>query len=204
MRILAPAFLCAFGLGALAFACSSSDDEAPAATCDGGACAENDATIDTGGPAIEVDAGPLSFAGGGGDGGTTGGGFDAGTPVTGSDAGTFCLSTSQTEAEDNSVLDGANNVNNRSGSFCGTIDNAEDIDFLRLQLPANAQSLYMSLVASRTGLRVQLTVDGTEEAFPPAAPGGVTFAPGKNYVLRLRAAPEAIAPIDYRLELTIQ
>lgn len=204
MRILAPAFLCAFGLGALAFACSSSDDEAPAATCDGGACPDAGGEIDAGGPAVEVDAGPLQFTGGGGDGGTTGGGFDAGTPVTGSDAGTFCLTGSQTEAEDNSVVDSANNVNARSGSFCGTIDSDQDIDFLRIQLPGNAQSLYMNLVANKGGLRVALTVDGKDEPFPSTTPGSMTFAPGKNYVLRLRSAQEATPPIDYRLELTIQ
>ncbi len=201
MRLILPAFFFALATGAAVFACSSSDASKAAASCDGGSCtdAASDVTIINEAP---VDAGPSSFSGGGGDGGTTGNGFDAGTLVVGSDAGALCLSNGITESEDNSVLQAANTIPDQSGTFCGRIDSFADVDFVRFTLPNNAQSLHFDIIASEGGLEIYTTAGGTVFPFPSQTPGDFLFTPGKDYILRFSSRTGK--PMDYRLEITIE
>ena len=199
MRLIFPAFFFALAAGAAAFACSSSDDDKKTvASCDGGCI---DAQSVDSATAEIVDAGPSSFSGGGGDGGTTGNGFDAGTLVVGSDAGALCLSNGNPESEDNSVLQSADQIPGQSGTFCGRIESFADIDFVKFNLPQNAQSLHIDILASEGGLEIYVTADGNEFPFPSQTAGDFVFAPGKDYVFRFSSRTGK--PIDYRMELTI-
>jgi len=203
MRLLLPAFFFTLGATAAVFACSSSDDAKTAATCDGGSCAA--ANLDGSSEASDEieDAGPSSFSGGGGDGGgTVGGGFDAGTLVTGSDAGALCLSNGQPETEDNSVAQAANQIQGRSGTFCGRLETYADNDFVRFTLPGTAQSLHIDVIASEGGLTITASAGGTAFPFPSQTPGDFLFVPGKDYIFGFGS--HSLKPIDYRLEITIE
>lgn len=202
MRLLLPAFFFTVGATAAIFACSSSDDAKPAATCDGGSCADADTDATSTQPEEVEDAGPSNFSGGGGDGGgAVGGDFDAGTLVTGSDAGTLCLSYGQPEAEDNSVVQAANTIQGRSGTFCGRLESYADNDYVRFTLPGNAQAIHIDVIASEGGLGITASAGGTAFPFPSQTPGDFLFLPGKDYVFGFSS--RILKPIDYRLEISI-
>lgn len=137
-------------------------------------------------PAPVTDGG--SIDGAGQDGGALGG-----------DGGTECVAGSVAETEGNDTAATANGIPSASGTFCGTLSSATDVDFLSFVLPNDAKGLGFGVSYTRQGLVVTGRVAG--ESF--AIGGTPAFRPGQTYVLEVRATT-GNAPISYRVSVDIQ
>jgi hypothetical protein len=200
---LAPV-LVSVGLSVGASACSGSADgqlpTADPATSSGGAAApggsESGGTTGgstTGAPApsggsTTSDAGTAE--GGNGTGNGTGGG-------TGGGNGTKCPAGAAVEAEDNDTEAKANAIPAATGSFCGALSTAADVDYVTFTLPADAKSLAFGSSYSKVGVDFEVTVEG--KTFLVGETPEVK--PGKTYVIK--AFTTGSAPVDYRLSVTI-
>lgn len=193
---------------ALLAACSSKGGESPA---DDSSANPPDRATDTNGaapapaaPPADPGAPPPSSLGAGGDpdAGTEGGaGTGAGTGTGtggGAGGGSLCVNGSVKEAEANNTADTANAMPGASGSFCGSLSAAGDVDFVAFTLPANATYLSFGSSFSRGGLSITVTANGKsfKVGETPA------FEPGQKYVAKIETSGSV--PADYRLEVEIK
>lgn len=145
-------------------------------------------------PALPAGDGGAS-EGGGGDGGGGGGGTGGGT---GGGAGSLCVAGSVAEAEPNGTAETANTIPSATGSFCGSLAAAGDVDFFTFVLPADAKYLGFASAFSQQGVGFQLTVAG--QSF--GAGEAVIFKPGQTYVVK--ASTNGKAPVSYRFGIEIK
>lgn len=130
--------------------------------------------------------------GGGGDGGGGGGGDGGGG---GNNALCEASSVHETEANDSAAT--ANAIPAATGSFCGTLATAADVDFLSFTLPATATKLAFGDAYSQQGLTVEIEVDGQKANVGEKPP----FKPGGKYVLKVQTTGKA--PVSYRVSVEI-
>jgi hypothetical protein len=139
-------------------------------------------------PATDAGAGE----GGKGDGGGAGGG-DGG----GGGKNPECLADSVHESESNDTPATANAIPNATGSFCGTLSSATDVDYLSFTLPATATQLGFADEYTLNGVSVEAEVGGVTTDL-----GKAPFKPGAKYTLKVHTAGKA--PVNYRVSVSIK
>lgn len=139
-------------------------------------------------PAPASDAGASEASAATGDGGGGGGG-----PVN-----PQCQATSVQESGSNDTPDTANAIPAATGTYCGTLDSATDVDFVTFTLPAGTKSLGFGLSYSQQGLEVEGTAGG--ETFTVG--GKPAFKPGQKYVLKVHSS--GTTPVSYLLSVDIK
>jgi hypothetical protein len=136
------------------------------------------------------------------DGGAPEADGDAGAASTGTGAppapNPQCQAASVHESGSNDTAATANAIPAASGSFCGSLDSASDVDFVTFTLPANATSLGFGLSYSRLGVVIEGTAGG--ESFMVG--GKPAFKPGQKYVLEVHSS--GMTPVDYLLTVDIK
>lgn len=139
--------------------------------------------------------------GGGGDAGAEGGGGGTGTgggTGGGAGGGTKCVNGSVAETEANDTAQTANEIPSATGSFCGKLPTAGDVDFVRFTLPAEAKYLSYQMSMTAPGVKVDFTVG--DKTFGPGQ--ALVFVPGGVYVAKITTT--GAAPVDYRLDIEIK
>ena len=125
------------------------------------------------------------------DGGSGGGG--GGGPIN-----PQCQATSVGESGSNDTPDTANAIPAATGTFCGTLDSATDVDFVSFTLPVGTKSLGFGLAYSQLGVEVEGTAGG--ETF--VVGGKPAFKPGEKYVLKVHSS--GTTPVSYLLSVDIK
>ena len=141
------------------------------------------------------DAPPPAADGGAPEGGDVDGGAADPGPAA---PNPMCQPTSVHESGSNDTAATANAIPGASGSFCGSLDSATDVDFVTFTLPANATSLGFGDSYSRGGL----VIDGTAGGESFTVGGKPAFKPGQKYVLQVHTTGDA--PVDYVLTVNIK
>ncbi len=146
---------------------------------------------------------PGSLGSGGADGGADGGGGGAGTgggggAGTGGGGGSKCVAGSVKEAEANDTPETANALAAATGSFCGSLAKAGDVDHVTFTLPAEAQYLAFGSSFTQGGLSIEISVGGKKFNVGQAP----AFVPGGKYVAKISTS--GATPVDYRLDLEIK
>lgn len=124
---------------------------------------------------------------------------DPGTTTTPTPAGSTCLDTSVAETEANDTPQTANTMPGATGTFCGTIASATDVDVVTFTAPTDFKGLSLKLATSGAGAVVTVSVNGgapvtLAQGTPvPAVFGGV-------YVVEISGP----ANLAYRLALTLK
>jgi hypothetical protein len=85
-----------------------------------------------------------------------------------------------------------------TGSFCGTLSAAGDVDYFSFLLPADAKYLGFSSAYSQQGVSFTLTVAGQTYG----AGETPAFKPGALYIVK--ASTSGSAPVSYRFGLDIK
>lgn len=177
----------------LAIACSGSDDsQLPASdptTSSGGSAAPGS----TSGSAPSSGGSGAPAPGGGGSTASDAGKSEGGASSDGG-SGAKCTTT---EAEDNDTTDKANALPAASGSFCGTLATAADVDYATFTLPADATSLAFGSRFTKVGVDFEVTVEDKKFLVGDTP----EVKPGKKYVVK--AFTTGQGPVDYRLSVTI-
>ena len=109
-----------------------------------------------------------------------------------------CQATSVHESGSNDTPDTANAIPAATGTFCGTLDSATDVDFVTFTLPAGTKSLGFGLAYSQMGLGVEGTAGG--ETFDVGSKPA--FKPGQKYVLKVHSS--GTTPVSYLLSVDIK
>ncbi len=109
-----------------------------------------------------------------------------------------CQASSVHESGSNDTAATANAIPAASGSFCGSLDSASDVDFVTFTLPANATSLGFGLSYSRLGVVIEGVAGG--ESFTVG--GKPAFKPGQKYTLEVHTS--GMTPVDYLLTVDIK
>jgi hypothetical protein len=109
-----------------------------------------------------------------------------------------CEATSVHESGSNDTAETANAIPAASGTFCGTLDSATDVDFVSFTLPVGTKSLGFGLAYSQLGVVVEGTAGG--ETFVVGAKPA--FKPGATYMLKVRSS--GTTPVSYLLSVDIQ
>lgn len=173
---------------------TATDDPAQTATpgpADGdpaaAAAAQQPAPSDAPPPAAAVDGGapdasPAADGGGGGGG-----------PIN-----PQCEATSVQESGSNDTADTANAIPAASGTYCGSLDSATDVDFVTFTLPAGTKSLGFGLAYSELGVEIEGTAGG--ETFVVGTKPA--FKPGQKYVLKVHSTGPT--PVSYLLSVDIK
>ncbi len=197
---LAPV-LVSVGLSLGASACSGSDDSqlpsADPATSSGGTTApgasESSAPASGTASAPAPDGGNATTDAGTNEGGTGGGNGNG----NGGGNGSKCPAGAAVEAEDNDTEAKANAMPAATGTFCGTLSAASDVDHVTFTLPADAKTLAFGSSYSKVGVDFEVAVDGKTFLVGDTP----EVKPGKKYVIK--AFTVGGAPVDYRLSVTI-
>lgn len=189
-----PVSLAALFVGSiLAFACSGSDEaQVPSA----------DPVPSSGAPAPSSSTGSAAPGGGSSGAPAPGGGSttsDAGKGEggPGGTSNTTCAAGATVEAEDNDTEAKANALPAMTGSFCGALSTAADVDYVTFTLPADAKSLAFGSSFSKVGVDFEVSVEGKTFLVGDTP----EVKPGKPYVIK--AFTTGGAPVDYRLSVTI-
>ncbi len=191
-----PVSLAALIASALALACSGTDD-AQVQGADPAASSGTPApSAPTGGGAERGDASGAPPPSGGSTAGDAGKG-EGGTGGGGGGNGATCAAGATVESEDNDTEAKANALPAVTGSFCGTLSSAADVDYVTFTLPADATSLAFGSSYTKTGVDFEVTVDGKTFVVGDTP----EVKPGKPYVIK--AFTSGAAPVDYRLSMTI-
>jgi len=109
-----------------------------------------------------------------------------------------CEATSVHESGSNDTPDTANAIPAASGTYCGSLDSATDVDFVTFTLPVGTKSLGFGLAYSQMGLEVEGTAGG--ETF--VVGGKPAFKPGQKYVLKVHSS--GTTPVSYLLSVDIK
>ncbi len=109
-----------------------------------------------------------------------------------------CAADSVAETETNDTPETANGIPGATGTYCGTLGSATDVDVVTFTAPADFKGLSMKLSSTAPGATVTISVNGGApvtlgQAAVPAVRNG-------NYVVKISGA----AGIGYRLGLTIR
>lgn len=86
-----------------------------------------------------------------------------------------------------------------TGSACGSLSTATDVDFFSFVLPTNATYLGFTTAYSQQGIDFELSVEG--QTFKLGEPNG-PFKPGKTYAVK--ASTKGKVPASYRLGIEIK
>jgi hypothetical protein len=108
-----------------------------------------------------------------------------------------CQATSVHESGSNDTPDTANAIPAATGTFCGTLDSATDVDFVSFTLPAGTKSLGFGLAYTQMGLGIEGTAGG--ETFDVGSKPA--FKPGEKYVLKVHSS--GATPVSYLLSVDI-
>lgn len=204
----------------VSYACSSSPEESTtppedtALPSDNGGSTPPAAPPASSEPSNGADPGPEGSSSGGGtsSGGTSssggsssgGGKGDAGGGASSSSSGgpggggTKCAAGSVAEKEANDAPAAATTIPNATGSACGSLSKAGDVDYFTFTMPADTNYLGFGSAFSQQGVDFEVTVDG--ETFTVGATPAVK--PGKKYVVK--AFTTGKVPVDYRLDVEIK
>jgi hypothetical protein len=139
---------------------------------------------------------PPAGDGGAGDGG--GGGGGGGGSDGGGGGGALCIAGSVAETEDNNTPEKANALAGVTGTYCGTLSSAADVDYAAFTLPADAKSISFGSDFSKVGVELDITVGGETFTLGEAT----IFKPGQRYVVK--AYTTGSAPVSYRLSVQIK
>ncbi|MDB5219060.1 MAG: hypothetical protein JWO86_6987 [Myxococcaceae bacterium] len=133
---------------------------------------------------------------------------DAGSPdgaAVGSDAAggggppnPQCEATSIHESGSNDTEATANAIPAATGTYCGSLDSATDVDVVTFTLPLGTKSLGFGLSYDAQGIEVEGTAGG--ETF--LVGGTPAFKPGQKYVLKVRST--GANSVSYLLSVEIQ
>jgi hypothetical protein len=124
---------------------------------------------------------------------------DAGPPIDGGDAGTKCSQFTVQESEVNDDVANADPIPNETGTYCGSITSAGDVDFITFTLPASLSRLRMGYETTNgAAIQVDATADG--EAFP--FNGTYLIKPSKPYVLKVSSKNGQLFDYLIKVEIT--
>ena len=107
----------------------------------------------------------------------------------------LCAGDSVPESESNDSAALANLMPGQTGSFCGTIGSAVDVDHSTFTLPANVRSMGYGVVFSRPGVDATLSVNGQVFRLNQLIP----VIPNGKYTLRV-TGPQGLS---YRFKLAV-
>ena len=109
-----------------------------------------------------------------------------------------CLADSVGETEANDTAASANTIPGATGTYCGTISAAADVDFVTFTAPPTFAGISFKLSSSQAGANVQISVnDGAPVTLGQGAAPAVL---GGKYVVRVSGT----AGLAYRLGVTFR
>jgi hypothetical protein len=109
-----------------------------------------------------------------------------------------CEATSVQESGSNDTEATANAIPAATGTFCGSLDSATDVDVVSFTLPAGTKSLGFGLAYTQLGV----VVDGTAGGESFVVGGKPAFKPGQKYVLTVHSSGPT--PVSYLLSVDIE
>jgi len=130
----------------------------------------------------------------GGNGGGGGGGGGGGPAIPNSK----CAADSFVEKEGNDALDAANVLQNASGSACGKLTAANDVDYFTFTMPADSNYLGFAGAYSQDGVDFEITVG--DKTFKIGDTPEVR--PGSKYTVKVITKSGKV-PADYRFDVQI-
>lgn len=108
----------------------------------------------------------------------------------------MCTAGSVVEVESNDTAATANAIPAQTGTYCGGVASATDVDFATFTLPADAKGFSYGIAFNRSGVDATITA-GAQGPFKLSQ--AIPVLPGQKYVLRV-AGSQALA---YRFSLNI-
>ena len=108
----------------------------------------------------------------------------------------MCAASSVVETESNDSAATANAIPAQTGTYCGGVSSAADVDFATFTLPADAKGFSYGIAFNRNGVDATITA-GAQGPFKLSQ--AIPVLPGQKYVLRVAGA-QALA---YRFSLNI-
>jgi hypothetical protein len=156
------------------------------------------------GPPDEGSSGGASSGGTSSSGGSSGGGKpDAGASSSsggssGAAPSTKCAAGSVAEKEGNNDEASATAMPGATGSACGSLTKADDVDFFSFTMPADKNYLGFGSAFTQQGIEFEITVEG--KTFKVGDTPEVK--PGQKYVVKVHTTGKA--PVDYRLDVEIK